>query len=154
MAVRLDNLDDVLKQMAQMEKAVELEVIREARKKMRAVMRTLIPLAKRASPRKTGELAKNIKVQSRSRRGVSTAKVIWLVPYAGPVNFRKTTKTTIGSALGVSLVRETERQAKSLGFATDLWEQEKGRLDSIGADMVKDTFKEVLERHGVKVENT
>ena len=133
MAVRLDNLDSVLKQMAQMEKAVELEVIREARKKMRAVMRSLVPLAKRSSPKDTGQLIKSVKVKSRSRRGVSSARVVWMIPYAGPVNFKK----------GQSAEK----------FATDLWQQEKAKLDSQGASLVKDTFKEVLERHGVKVIN-
>jgi len=43
MAVKLDNLDSVLKQFAKMEKAVELEAIREARKSFRAIMRKLKP---------------------------------------------------------------------------------------------------------------
>jgi hypothetical protein len=134
MAVRSDNLDDFIKQFAKMDKAVGLEVIRESRKKMRAVMRSLKPLAKRSSPKDTGQLAKSIKVQSRSRRGVSTAKLVWMVPYAGPLNFKK----------GQSAEK----------YATDLWDQEVDRLDSIGANLVKETFKEVLEKHGVKVKNT
>jgi hypothetical protein len=57
-----------------------------------------------------------------------------MVPYAGPLNFKK----------GQSAEK----------YATDLWDQEVDRLDSIGANLVKETFKEVLEKHGVKVKNT
>ena len=35
MSVNIDNLDDVVKQLAKMEKAVELEIIREVRKRFR-----------------------------------------------------------------------------------------------------------------------
>jgi hypothetical protein len=133
MAVKLDNLDDVIQEMAQMEKAVELEVIREARKRMRAIMRSLIPLAKKDSPKKTGDLAKGIKVKSRSKRGVSSARLVWLVNYAGFANFKK----------GQSAEK----------FATDLWEEKKKSLDQDGSTLVKNVMKEVLERHGVKVIN-
>tara|TARA_R110002020_G_scaffold125388_3_gene282603 strand:+ start:5092 stop:5556 length:465 start_codon:yes stop_codon:yes gene_type:complete len=154
MAVKLDNLDEIVNQMARMEKGVDLEAIRLVRKKMYALMRTYKPLAKRASPKDTGALIKSIKVRSRSRRGVTTVKLVWMVPYAGPVNFRKSTKKKVGGALGISVVRETERSNPNEGFASELWEQEKAGLDSKGAAIVKDTMKEVLEKHGVKVENT
>jgi hypothetical protein len=133
MAVKVDNLDDVINQLAKMEKAVELEIIREARKRFRSVMRKLVPTAKKASPKDTGNLIKNVKVKSRSKRGVSTVKVDWQVPYAGPLNFKK----------GQSAEK----------FASELWQKEKDSLDQKGAAIVKEVFKDVLKKHGVKVEN-
>ena len=133
MAAVTNNLNDFLRKMARMEKAVELEVIRESRKRMRAIMRSLKPLAKKISPKDTGDLQKSIKVKSRSRRGLSTAKLVWMVNYAGPLNFKK----------GQSVEK----------FATDLWESEKARIDNDGSRVVKDVMKEVLESHGVKVVN-
>ena len=153
MAVNVDNLDEVIASMAKMEKAVELEVIREVRKKMYAVMRSLKPGAKEVSPVKTGELIKSIKVQSRSKRGLTKTKIVWKVPYAGPLNFRKTTKKKIVSALGVSVVSESDRANSVLGYATDNWEKIKSATDAKGENLVKDTMKEVLEKHGVKVDN-
>ncbi len=131
MAVRLDNLDDILKQMAKMEKAVELEVIRESRKKMRAIMRKLIPIAKKTSPKDTGELRKSIKLKGRSKRGLSSVRLMWMVPYAGPLNFTK------------------EQSVEK--YATDLWQQKKAAIDQEGSTAVKETMKQVLEKHGVKV---
>lgn len=131
MAVNLDNLDDVIKQMAKMEKAVELEVIREVRKKFRATMRKLVPTAKKASPIKTGQLRKSIKVKSRSKRGLTKVQVKWLIAYAGPLNFKK------GQA--------AEK------YATDLWQKEKPGLDKKGFQIVRETMKQVMEKYGVKV---
>ncbi len=134
MAVNTDNLDEVIAAMAKMEKAVDLEIIREARKRFRAIMRKLVPTVKKDSPKDTGELVKSIKVQGRSRRGISSVKIKWLVAYAGPLNFKK----------GQSAEK----------FATELWQQRKESLDQQGSTVVRQVFKEVLERHGVKVENT
>ena len=131
MAVRLDNLDEVLKQFAKMEKAVELEVIRESRKAFRAIYRKFVPVVKKGSPKKTGALVKSIKIQSRSKRGRSTVKIIWGVPYAGPRNFKKD--------------QATER------FAQDIWDQNKQSLDRQGEKVVKAVMKQVLEKNGIKV---
>jgi len=131
MAVNTDNLDEVVNQLAKMERAVELEIIREARKRMRAIMRSLMPAVKGVSPVNTGALKKSVKVQGRSRRGVSTVKLIWRVMYAGPINFKKGNK--------------------SEKFATDFWNQKKEQIDQDGAAVVKQVFKEVLENYGAKV---
>jgi hypothetical protein len=131
MAVRLDNLDEVLKQFAKMEKAVEFEFIREARKGFRAIVRKLKPMAKKESPKKSGDLIKSIKIQSRSKRGRSTVRLLWAVPYAGPVNFKK----------GQSAER----------YATDLWDQKKASLDKEGSKVVREVMKQVLEKNGIKV---
>ncbi len=133
MAVNVDNLDEVIASMAKMEKAVELEVIREVRKRFRAVMRKLVPDAKGSSPVNTGDLKKSVKIQGRSRRGISKVKLIWRVMYAGPVNFKK--------------------DAESSRYATDLWDKKKEPLDQEGSTIVTSVFKEVLEKHGVKVDN-
>jgi len=131
MAVKLDNLDDAINQFAKMEKAVEMEVIRESRKRMRAIMRKLIPSVKKSSPKKTGDLVKSIKVQSRSKRGLSKVKILWKVPYAGPLNFKK----------GQSAEK----------YASDLWDKKKESLDNEGSEVVKQVMRQVLEKNGVKV---
>ena len=89
MAVDLDNLDDILKNMASMERSVELDVIRDARKRLRATVRSYTSIFKKATPKKSGAAIKSIKVKSRSRRGVSTVTMNWNVSYAGFANFKK-----------------------------------------------------------------
>lgn len=134
MATRLDNLDDVMRTFAKLEKAAELEAIREARKRMRAVMRSLTPLVKRSTPKDTGVAAKSVRVKSRSRRGVSSARIQWDAFYAGFLNFKKN--------------QSGEK------FATDLWNQEKDRLEKEGEELATESMKVVLERHGIKVKTT
>jgi hypothetical protein len=133
MAVNTNNLNEVIEKMAKMEKAVELEVIREARKRFRAIMRQLVPGAKSISPVRTGELKKSVKVKGRSRRGVSTVKVEWTTDYANILNFKP--------------------NQSAEGYATDHWKSIKEPTDEKGTIIVKQVFKEVLEKHGVKVEN-
>lgn len=163
MAVKLDNMDSVLKQLAKMEKAVATEVIREARDKMRALMRSQLPKAKSStSVGKTGQLAKSPKVRSRSRRGVSTAQVIWNIKQK-----QEQTKTVFKIA-GVEVKKDEEpkkkkffnyagvvnfkKDTKSSRFATDLWNRTKPTLDQEGLKVVKESFEEVFKRHGVKFE--
>ena len=164
MAVKLDNLDEVIDQLAKMENAVALEIIREARTKMRAIMRANLPKARKASPvGETGILSKSPKVKSRSRRGRSTAQVVWDIKEKKPEK-----KDPIVSAFGIKLVK-SEPKKKGLvnysgvvnfnkdqsasGFASDLWQNNKEILDQEGLSVVKDTFKNILEKYGVKVEN-
>lgn len=130
MAVSLDNLDDVLKTFAKIEKAATTQVIREARKNMRATMRSYIPIFKKISPKKSGNLVKSIKVKSRSRRGRTTTTLMWGVPYAGPVNFRDSSVE---------------------GFASDKFRDEKKALEYKAEKDIKAAFKTVLEAEGIKV---
>lgn len=164
MAVKLNNMDSVLKQLAKMEKAVATEVIREARDKMRALMRSQLPKAKSSTPvGETGQLAKSPKVRSRSRRGVSTAQVIWNIKQK-----QEQTKTVFKIA-GVEVKKDEEpkkkkkffnyagvvnfkKDTKSSKFATDLWNRTKPTLDQEGLKVVKESFEEVFKRHGVKFE--
>jgi len=148
---KTDNLDDFIKLLSKIEGKVDTQVIREARKNMRATIRKYKPFAKKESPKKTGALIKSIKVKSRSSKGRSTVRLMWAVPYAGPQNFRKTTKTVIGSILGVSLIRETERANKNEKFATDLFNQKKAELDRQGTEDVRSAFVKVLNENGIKV---
>ncbi len=90
-----------------------------------------MPSVKKQSPEDTGELKKSIKVKSRSKRGKSTAQLVWQVMYAGPLNFKK------------------EQSAEK--FATNLWQQKKAGLDEQGASVVIETMNEVLKKNGVKV---
>lgn len=131
MAALIDNLDDVIKQMAKLESAVDMEVIREVRENMRATMRKYLPLVKKISPKDTGALVKSVKIQGRSRRGVSTVKIIWGVPYAGPLNFRK------------------DQAAEK--YATDFWNQKKNELELQAIDDIKKGFKDILGKYGVEV---
>tara|TARA_R110002020_G_scaffold279623_2_gene495355 strand:- start:688 stop:1146 length:459 start_codon:yes stop_codon:yes gene_type:complete len=151
MAQLIDNLDDVIKQMARLEKTVDMEVIRDIRKKMRATMEKYVPLVKQISPKDTGQLVKSVKVRSRSKRGVTNVRVIWGVPYAGPLNFRKTTKKTVASAFGVSLVQETERANKNEKYATDFWNQKKKTLEQEAVRDIKKGFEDILGKYGIEI---
>lgn len=135
MAVKLDNLDSVIKGLAKLEDAAGTEVIREARKRMRATVRKYIPVYKKVTKehteKRTGDLVKSVKVKSRSRRGVSQVKLIFQVPYAGYVNFTK----------GIS----------SEGFASDEYKKDKDALDMQGREDVKESFKTIFNKYGVKV---
>lgn len=134
MAVDLDNLDQVLKVLAKLEGKVDTEIVREVRKNMRATMRSLKPLAKKASPKQTGELIKSIKERSRSKGGMTRVWIMWGVPYAGPVNFRKS-------------------ESESEGFASDLYDNQEAKLFIDGRDDIKDGFKKVMEANGIKVKD-
>ena len=135
MAVQLDNLDEVINGLSKLDKAVDSEVIREARKRMRATIRKYIPIYKKVTKenteKRTGQLVKSVKVKSRSRRGVSIVKLVFLVPYAGYVNFTK----------GIS----------SEGFASDEYKKDKNVLEREGLKDVKDSFKTVFNKYGIKV---
>jgi len=167
MAVKLDNMDSVLKQLAKMERAVATEVIREARDKMRALMRSQLPPTKQSTPTgKSGALAKSPKVRSRSRRGVSTAQVIWDIKQK-----QEQTKTVFKIAgVGIKkseesakeqkkrkkffnyagVVNFTKKNQKSPSFGSKLWDRNKPILDQEGLKIVKESFEEVFKRHGVK----
>ncbi len=131
MAELIDNLDDIIKQMARLGSVVDNEVIREVRKNMRATMRKYVPLVKKISPKDTGELVKSVKVRGRSKRGVSTVKVIWGVPYAGPLNFRK----------GNSVEK----------YATDFWDQKKEELELQAVQDIRKGFKDILGKYGIEI---
>ncbi len=126
-----DNLDDFIKLLSKIEGKVDTQVIREARKNMRATIRKFKPMAKKMSPKKTGELIKSIKIKSRSSKGKSTVRLLWAVPYAGPQNFRKT--------------------GKNEKFATDFYAEQKKKLDIEGTKDVRDAFVKVLKENGIKV---
>jgi hypothetical protein len=132
MAVKLDNLDSVLKQLAKIEGKVDTEIIRAVRKNMLATMRSMVPIARKASPTHTGALVKSVKVKSRSRRGKTKVWVIWTVPYAGPVNFKKDF-------------------SDSEGYASDVYDKNERQLDSDGRDDIAAGFKKVLTANGIKV---
>lgn len=131
MANLIDNLDDVIKQMARLESVVDNEVIREVRKNMRATMRKYRPLVKKISPKDTGALIKSIKIRGRSKRGVSTVQVVWGVPYAGPLNFKKD--------------QAVEK------YATDFWNQKKEELEIQAVQDIKKGFKDILGKYGIDV---
>jgi len=132
MAVDLDNMDKVLSTMAKLEKAIDTEVIREVRKKFKAIVRKYIPRFKKASPKQTGALIKSIKMKSRTTRGVTRIKMSYTVPYAGIVN-------------------QTNANTISRQFANNEYQQDKKAIEAQGKKAIRDAFKEAFEKRGIKV---
>lgn len=134
MAVQLDNLDSVLAGLAKLENAAGTEVLREARKLMRATIRKDIPkykkLVKDHTEKRSGDLIKSIKIKSRSRRGLSNVKLIFTVPYAGYLNFTEGYKTN--------------------SFASDQYNSDKDILEQQGLNDVKKSFSTIFDKYGVK----
>ena len=132
MAVKLDNMDDVLANMARLEKSVDIEVIREVRKSFKAIVRKYVPRFKKASPKKTGQLIKSIKIKSRTRWGLTKIRMIYLAPYAEVTN-------------------RSNQNKKSRQFANKEYQKNKKAISHEGTRAIRQVFKEVFERHGVKV---
>lgn len=134
MAVKLDNLDSVIKGLSKLNNSVGLEVIRDARKRMRSTVRKYIPIYKKVTKAntitRTGDMVESIKVKSRSRRGVSKVELKFTVPYAGYLNFTKG--------------YETE------GFASEEYKKDKDILEREGLKDVKEAFKTVFNKYGIK----
>jgi len=82
-----DNIDDVLKQVSKLETKVQNELIKDSRKALRDTVRSYKPLFKQATPKKTGNLRRSVKLKSRSRRGTTKVSLYWDADYAGYVNF-------------------------------------------------------------------
>lgn len=132
MAVDLDNMDSVIANMVKLEKAVENEVIRDVRKRFKAVVRKYIPRFKGATPEQTGALIKSIKMKSRSKRGVTKIRMTYTVPYAPFVNLQFS-------------------NSKSRLFANNKYKQEKQAIEAQGIKAIRLAFKETFEKHGIKV---
>ncbi len=132
MAVKLDNMDSVLANMASLEKSVELEVIREVRKKFKAIVRKYVLRFKKITPKQTGELIKSIKIRGRSKRGVTNIRMTYNVPYAPFVNLKFDNE-------------------KSRLFANKQYKQDQDAISAQGTKAIKQAFKETFEKHGIKV---
>ncbi len=134
MAVKLDNMDSVLKGLAKLDKSVGSETIRDARKRMKSTVKKYIPLFRKLTKEKTikrtGDLVKSIKVRSRSRRGATTIKLIFSVPYAGFVNFTQDTATS--------------------NYASEEYENQKKILERQGREDIKEAFKATFKKYGIK----
>ena len=163
MAVDLDNLDDILKNMASMERSVELEVIRDARKRLRATVRSYTSIFKKATPKKSGALAKSIKVKSRSSRGVSTVQMTWDLKAAKvkPVDpsfeafgikVVKAPKKKKGKSLtNYSGVVNFKKGQSAEKFASEVFNRHKKEMDERGLKDVKSAFETMFKNHGVEV---
>jgi hypothetical protein len=132
MAVKLNNIEDVLETMAKMADDSGTVVIREARKNLKAVVRKYMPVFKSETPRRSGDLAKSIKVKSRSRQGRSSVRLVWMASYAGYVNFKNS-------------------NSKSPFFASDKFNELKKPIDAEGLEAVKDAFRVMFKANGIKV---
>lgn len=87
-----DNVDDIIKAVANLESQATTEIIRESRKAMRKQMNTYKPFFKSVTPKDTGALRRSVKIKSRSRRGATKLTMGWQEDYAGYVNFARTSK--------------------------------------------------------------
>lgn len=134
MAVKLDNIDSVIKGLSKLDKSVGLEVIRDARKRMRSTIRKYVPIYKKITKAntvtKTGDLVKSIKVKSRSKRGVSKVQLKFTVPYAGYLNFTKGYNTE--------------------GFASNEYDKDKDTLEAQGIEDVREAFKTTFNKYGIE----
>ena len=85
-----DNVDDIIKAVASLEAKATGDMIRESRKAMRKTMNSYKPFFKRVTPKKSGDLRRSVKIKSRSKRGTTKLTMGWAEPYAGYVNFART----------------------------------------------------------------
>jgi len=84
-----DNIDDVLKQISQLERKVQNQLVTETRKAMRQTVRRYQSFFKKLAPKKTGKLRRSVKIRSRTRKGVTKISLYYNAPYGGYVNFSK-----------------------------------------------------------------
>ncbi len=162
MAVNLDNLDDIIDQLASMERAVELDVIREARKRLRATVRKYMPIFKKATPVRSGAMAKSIKVKSRSRRGVSSVQMVWDLK----ASKQKPVEPSF-SAFGIKVVKNEPKKKglvnyapvvnmnkghKASAFARNTFLKHKEAMDAQGLKDVKGSFEMMFDQYGIAYE--
>ena len=153
MAQQTDNLDDMLQHFVKLERAAELEVIRESRKKMTAIMKKLKPAAKKATPEASGTLKKSIRVQSRSKRGRTNIRLLWKIvtPKSKDSESESEEKSEKPKLVNYSGVVNFKKGQSAEGFASKLWAQKKASIDEQGAKVVIETMNEVLKKNGIKV---
>lgn len=132
MAVKINNIDEVINAFAEMDKAATGAALRQVRKRFRATIRRFIPVFKNLTPKKTGASVKSIKIKSRSKRGVSTVKLSYGVPYAAYANYNPANK-------------------KSLRFATEGYRKSKADLEKQAIEDIKGTFTLILQGNGFNV---
>ena len=126
-----DNIDSILKATAQLESKAMTEMVRESRKAMRKEFNKNKPFFKQVTPKKTGKARKSIKVKSRTKRGVTTMRMIWDLPYSNPMNFK----------------RGTSSEAK----VTNGFKSQKSRLDRDISRAIVTAQKDYLKSRGFKV---
>tara|TARA_R110002167_G_scaffold22755_1_gene81218 strand:+ start:1704 stop:2183 length:480 start_codon:yes stop_codon:yes gene_type:complete len=156
MAVKLDNLDDVMKQLAKMADDSGTVVIREARKNMKATLRKYLPVFKSVTPRQSGNMAKSLKIRSRSRRGVTQLSMMWDIkaPAPKPKEGKEAPKKAKKSKKFINysgFVNFGTANKKSPLFASDKFNEIKSSIDAEGLEDVKDAFRKVFKANGIKV---
>jgi len=133
--VSIDNMDDVMRKLTKIGKGNGQEVIVEARKGLRKVVQGLVPAFKSATPKDSGDLQRSIKVKSRTKRGVTSVKLMWdqsdSDSYGSFVNFRK----------------DTDNYRK----ISNLYKAYKWRIDQASREAIKLAIKKVFESNGFKV---
>lgn len=130
--VKIDNnIDQIVKIFATMETKVGTSVIREARKNMKSTMKKQEHKYRKITPEKTGILSNFMRVKSQSRRGRTSTRIVWEVPYAPFVNFKK--------------------KQSGEKFVLDEFEKNKVSLEAEGKEDVVGAFIKVLTDVGFKV---
>jgi len=132
MAVKINNIDEVLEAFAKMDKAATGAALRQVRKRFRATVRRFIPVFKNLTPKKTGASVKSIKIKSRTRRGVTSIRMTYNVPYAPFANL-------------------SFNNEKSRLFANKQYHLDKTAISDQGTKAIREVFKETFEKHGIKV---
>ena len=166
MAVNLDNLDDVIKQMAKMEKSVDMDVIRLVRRKFNAALNKLKPEVRKITPKKTGTMKKSLIVKSRTRRGLTKVRLIYNIVKPKEEQeadkakekpkkrslFKKVDKNKKKEKLvNYSGVVNFKKGQAGYKFAYDYWQRKKVTLDKQGEEIIREAFETILKKHGVKV---
>ncbi len=164
MAVQVeDNIDYVLKNLEKFGKAIEIQ--RRARRYMVGNMKRYKKKFAEATPVRTGEAKKSIKIKSRSKRGVTRIRMIWTATTRTTIRDRRSKTSTRGNAKGfredfreevdlpyINVVNfNKNKNAKGAGFATDLFNQMKDQMDEETSASIRKAFVDVANENGIKV---
>lgn len=126
-----DDIDSIIKAVAKLENKAMTEMIRESRKAMRKEFNKNKPFFKSVTPVKTRKAKRSVKIKSKTKRGVTTMRMIWDVPYSKPMNFK----------------RGTSSEAK----VTNGFKSKKSQLDRDISRAVINAQKDYLKSRGFRV---
>ena len=147
--VSIDNMDEVMRKLTKIGKGNGQEVIVEARKELRKVANSFVPTFKAATPSKTGALKRSVKVKSKTKRGVTSVRVVWDQSegdrYGSFVNFGK-------GGLVVRKGHPVEMSASPhYRKISNLYKAYKWRMDQASRTAIKTAIRKVFEKEGFTV---
>jgi hypothetical protein len=132
--VSIDNMDQVMRKLTKIGKGNGQELTTEIRKELRKVVNSYKPMFQAATPEKTGDLKRSIKVKSGTAKGVTKIRLVWdadVAPYGGYVNFWK--------------------KSPHYRKISNLYKAYKWRMDQTSQGAIRLSFKTVFERAGFTV---